>query len=112
MMLLTRAMSIGLLLVVLVTGGGCAGLPSGRMSAEVEMVSVAPGGKALLLVRPNAHYGRCVVDVGAEEASVAVDCDAQYLVGCDAAGPSSEPFCRLVREVGPVRDSAYPEARR
>ena len=101
--------------LALVGGGatsGCAAFPFAKPVAEVEMVSVAPGGKALLLVRPDAHHSRCRVDVATGDGSVVADCDAQYLVGCDASAPSSEPFCRLVREAGPVRDSAYPEERR
>ena len=52
------------------------------------------------------------MNVKAAGSSAPVRCDAEFLVACDASLPDSQPFCYLMREKGPVRDSLYPASRR
>ena len=81
-------------------------------ASDVKMTVVEPNGKALFIIKPNATYEGCAVDVATKAGDVLVDCDSEYLVGCDASVPKDTPFCWVIEEVGPVRDSAYPRDRR
>ena len=81
-------------------------------TSDVKMTVVEPNGKALFIIKPNATYEGCAVDVATKAGDVLVDCDSEYLVGCDASVPKDTPFCWVIEEVGPVRDSAYPRDRR
>ena len=81
-------------------------------SSDVKMTVVEPNGKALFIIKPNADYKGCAVDVSTKAGDVPVDCESEYLVGCDASVPKDTPFCWVIEEVGPVRNSAYPKDRR
>ena len=67
-----------------------------------------PGGKGLFVVRPQADDPECFEQPKSPNGQTPVDCASQYLVGCDASAPASKPFCTLMHEKGPVRDSIYP----
>jgi hypothetical protein len=108
-------MRLYLLLFSIIISIGCAGkakllVPSGP--GDIELVSVEPGGKGLFIVRPEPSSKNCKVTVITENGASHTDCKAEYLVGCDASVPAKQPFCWLIRELGPVRESIYPANRR
>jgi hypothetical protein len=78
----------------------------------VEMLVVEPGGKALLVVRPDVADKDCTVKVATAKGDATTGCGNHFIVGCDASAPETMPFCRIIKEVGPVRDSAYPKGSR
>lgn len=82
------------------------------VTSDVKLTVVEPNGKALFIIKPDANYEGCAVDVNTKAGDVPVDCESEYLVGCDASVPKDTPFCWVIEEVGPVRDSAYPRDRR
>ncbi len=111
-----------LLLLLTTLSGGCglAGklLPGGVMGGadagdpEVRMLSVKPGGKALLLISPDMYDRECTLPVQGRGESVDLNCATAYMVSCDASKPAGEPFCTLVTEKDGPRRSAYPGSRR
>ena len=81
-------------------------------TSDVKMTVVEPNGKALFIIKPNAEYKGCAVEVATRGGETPVDCESEYLVGCDASVSKDTPFCWVIEEIGPVRDSAYPRDRR
>ena len=63
-------------------------------------------------LEPHADEADCQLKLASPNGSTPMDCSSEYLVACDASTPESKPFCRVVRESGPVRDSIYPASRR
>jgi hypothetical protein len=86
--------------------GGLIGPPV--VSAE----RIEPGGKGLFVIRPPTPRDGCEVKVASQRGALPVGCESQFVVGCDASIPESRPFCMLMREKGPVRESIYPAASR
>jgi hypothetical protein len=93
---------------------GCAALASfgGGGSTTVTAERLEPGGKGLFVVRPYASDPECVEQLQSPNGKTPVDCNAEFLVGCDASAPDSKQFCTLVQEKGRARDSIYPGNRR
>jgi hypothetical protein len=105
--------SLGVIGIVGVLTAGCgfgAALLSTKTDATAERLD--PGGKGLFTLRPPMSVEECRENVHAAGSSAAVQCDAEFIVGCDASLPEDQPFCYLMKEKGPVRDSLYPAARR
>ena len=80
----------------------------GNHSAVVTAARLEPGGKGLFVVRPQADDPECVDRLQSPNGQTPVDCTSEYLVGCDGSTPANQPFCTLMREKGPVRESIYP----
>ena len=98
--------------------GGIAGkmlpgpLGGGSADSEVKLLSVKPGGKALLLVSPDFLSAECTQAVEADGKPTKINCRSAYLVSCDASRSANGPFCTLVEEKSHSRASAYPASRR
>ena len=101
-----RRVLMGILL--LLCAPACATMSTG----EVNLVRGGAYGKAIFIVKPVVTDQFCAILVDGEDGKDYVDCNTQYLVGCDIDIPQDEPFCRLVREIGSERDSIYPKDRR
>lgn len=107
-----------LLLITAVFGSGCGTFSSISKAlgtdtpSDIEMVVVEPGGKGLFVIRPDVNIKDCMVEVETKGGLSKTDCTNQFVVGCDATVDEDTPFCWLVTEVGPVRDTAYPKKRR
>jgi hypothetical protein len=80
-------------------------------SVGVTAERIEPGGKGLFTIRPSSYDNKCEVKVKATTGDAPVDCNTEYLVGCDASAPEGQSFCWAMKEKGP-RDSVYPAARR
>jgi hypothetical protein len=91
---------------------GCSLFMPASHSATVTAERLEPGGKGLFVVRPQSDDPECLLKVPSPNGRTPLDCASEYLVACDASTPESKPFCSLVREKGPVRDSIYPAGRR
>lgn len=98
------------LLGTLLLSGCWAALTGGH--APVTAARLEPGGKGLFVVRPQAEAPECVEALSSPNGATPVDCTSEYLVSCDASAPENRPFCTLMRERGPVRESIYPGDRR
>jgi hypothetical protein len=75
--------------------------------SPVTAERIEPGGKGLFVVRPHAEDADCQLKLASPNGTTPLDCSSEYLVACDASAPESKPFCSVVRETGPVRDSIY-----
>lgn len=71
-----------------------------------------PGGKGLFVVRPYDGEKDCAEAIKGTNGAKVVDCNSEFLVGCDATTPDGRPFCVLMKEKGLVRDSIYPAGKR
>jgi hypothetical protein len=94
-------------LVLLLPLSGCF---TAFQSVGVTAERIEPGGKGLFTVRPSSMDPKCSSKVNAPGGND-VDCNTEYLVGCDASAPEGQSFCSAMREKGP-RDSIYPTSRR
>ena len=101
-----------LILLLMASSLGCASLAVGGGQTQVKMVAEKPGGRGLFLVSPSDNYQDCAVVVATATGQARLDCNTQFLVGCDASVPDSQSFCWLMQEVGPVRESTFPKARK
>lgn len=102
------------LLLVLFITSGCSAVTafSSKAVPTVTAERLEPGGKGLFVVRPFLSDDECQLKLQAPNGATPVDCDSQFIVGCDGAIPESRPFCSLIHEQGPSRESLYPGARR
>ena len=91
---------------------GCALFMPAAGHSTVSAERLEPGGKGLFVVRPHADEAECLLKVQSPNGRTPLDCSSEYIVACDASTPESKPFCSVVREKGPVRDSIYPGSRR
>jgi hypothetical protein len=84
----------------------------GSRGTTVPAERLEPGGNGLFVVRPYSSDPECVESLQSPNGRTPVDCNAEFLVGSDAAAPDSKQFCALVQEKGRVRESIYPGNRR
>lgn len=106
---------VSLLVLLAVTGAaltGCSTLSVLAARSTVSAERIEPGGKGLFVVRPSAEDPACEEKLQSPNDAMPVDCDSEFIVGCDGATPDGKPFCALVREKGRVRNSIYPGNRR
>ena len=102
----------GVVCVCAAMASGCSGLGLFSKSQIVTAERLEPGGKGLFVVRPPAGDAECSVTVKTRTRREQLACNSEFLVSCDASRPDDKPFCTLMRERGPVRDSIYPADRR
>ena len=96
------------LLLILGLSSGCF---HSFQSVKVSAERIEPGGKGLFVVRPSSMDQNCEVGIRTP-GDPTIDCNSEYLVGCDGAAPDNQQFCSLMREKGPARDSIYPAGKR
>jgi len=102
--------SVTRILACLVVASSLSGCFTAFQSVGVTAERLEPGGKGLFVVRPSSMDPKCSSKIAAPGGND-VDCNTEYLVGCDASVPEGQSFCSAMREKGP-RDSIYPSSRR
>jgi len=103
---------------------GCADTPAvvntdPQQAAEVGLAYGGGYGKAIFVVYPSVQPGvyggantECYLDVPTTDGNKRIDCNTQYVVACDRDIAADRPFCTIVSEIGPDRESAYPKHKR
>jgi hypothetical protein len=83
--------------------GGASSNP--QVPRDVQMI-YAEGDKRVLVVRPPAIAATCTMQVQGRTPSL--DCQAEYVVTCNANLPTKKPLCSLAVEQVVSRESVYP----
>ncbi len=81
-------------------------------TGHVYMAEGGTFGKAVFIVSPVNTDPDCQIEVDSQDGKRLLDCNSEYVIGCDVSIPGTQPFCQLVTEIGPERDSSYPKTRR